>query len=322
MFFDDAPSSASSSPSPSPSQNKTTSPSIRTGPLHPASLVPPSQHAPALLQLADVNISDRVVDYVVHCVASTVDFAMGRPPSSFSSASPPTRGRSSQSRRLKIFTTFTATLLTRAEVTPSTLAVALLYIRRVRRVLSIAVEEWALHRIFLGAVMAASKYTNDSTLKNVHWALCTGVFGQRDVGRIEREFLAVIGWELRVRERGLMRVVEELRMSRSVTRPHRRTHRRHPPSSPSSGASSVPELDPSSPRSSLGSVSPRTPHSTPSRTPYSKSSSPSYHPETAGTAGYHRKEGGVGSKLHDLLRLFSGLPSSRHPDELRVGASP
>lgn len=32
------------------------------------------------------------------------------------------------------------------------------------------------------------QYCNDSTLKNVHWALCTGVFGKRDVGRIEREF--------------------------------------------------------------------------------------------------------------------------------------
>jgi len=44
------------------------------------------------------------------------------------------------------------------------------------------------------------QYTNDSTLRNVHWALCTGVFGKRDVGRIEREFLQVLNWDLSISE--------------------------------------------------------------------------------------------------------------------------
>jgi len=48
--------------------------------------------------------------------------------------------------------------------------------------------------------MLAAKYTNDSTLRNVHWALCTGVFGKRDVGRIEREFLQVLNWDLSISE--------------------------------------------------------------------------------------------------------------------------
>ncbi|KAJ7303556.1 Hsp70 protein-domain-containing protein [Mycena albidolilacea] len=55
-------------------------------------------------------------------------------------------------------------------------------------------------RVFPGALIVASKYTNDSTLKNLHWALCTGVFEKRDVGRIEREFLDVLDWELGVGE--------------------------------------------------------------------------------------------------------------------------
>lgn len=58
--------------------------------------------------------------------------------------------------------------------------------------------EWAHHRVFLGAIILASKYLNDSSLKNVHWALCTGVFGRRDVARIEREFLEVLDFELSV----------------------------------------------------------------------------------------------------------------------------
>ncbi|KAJ7463356.1 hypothetical protein FB451DRAFT_1494448 [Mycena latifolia] len=59
-------------------------------------------------------------------------------------------------------------------------------------------------RVWLGALIAASKYTQDSTLKNVHWALCTGVFGVGDVGRIEREFWGVLDWELGEREMDLL----------------------------------------------------------------------------------------------------------------------
>jgi hypothetical protein len=38
----------------------------------------------------------------------------------------------------------------------------------------------------------------------VHWAVCTGVFGKRDIGRIEREFLDVLDFELSIREEDLM----------------------------------------------------------------------------------------------------------------------
>ena len=44
------------------------------------------------------------------------------------------------------------------------------------------------------------QFTNDSTLQNVHWAIATGIFGKRDVGRIEREFLEVLDWDLAVSE--------------------------------------------------------------------------------------------------------------------------
>ncbi|KAJ7848975.1 hypothetical protein B0H14DRAFT_2310368, partial [Mycena olivaceomarginata] len=93
------------------------------------------------------------------------------------------------------FTAFARTVLSCAEVTPPTLLVALVYIARARPHLSIALE-----RIFLGALIVASKYTNDSTLKNVHWVLCTGVFEKRDVGQIKHEFLDVLDWELGVGE--------------------------------------------------------------------------------------------------------------------------
>ncbi|KAG6840199.1 hypothetical protein C0991_008255 [Blastosporella zonata] len=225
--------------------------------IHHASLVDSSRHSPALLELIELKITRPIIEYVVDCVVDTVDFAMGRPSSS--------RGRAVARRPEHAkFTTFVTNIITRAEVTTPTLLASLVYIDRAKPHLHIALEEWALERVFLGAIIVASKYLNDSTLKNVHWALCTGVFGKRDVGRIEREFLDVLNFELGIREDDLLShhdglsavalVSHSYRASRGFTHPHsRRTQPHH--------AEPVPELEPSSPESSSspGSASPRTP---------------------------------------------------------------
>jgi hypothetical protein len=261
------------------------------------------------MQLIDIKLSRPVIEYVVDCVSETVDYAMGRTP---------VRGRSrTRSPYHAKFTTFVSTVLSRAEVAPPTVLTALVYIARARPHLSIALEEWALERVFLGALIVASKYTNDSTLKNVHWALCTGVFGKRDVGRIEREFLDVLDWELGVSEADLLSHHAGLS---AIAHPHLHlvaprptaTHVRHP---------SVPALEPSSPQSSLASLSPRTPAlsslaPSPAPSPYSK-------PHTTAKdvpmdvdvdlPAHHRS-----GKLHDLLRAF---PRPRaHQFAVRVNA--
>jgi len=91
---------------------------------------------------------------VIDCVVETVDFALGRP-------SPPqtsTRGRGMARRPEHAkFATFANNVLNRAEVTTPTMLAALVYIDRAKSHLHIALEEWALERVFLGAVMAASK---------------------------------------------------------------------------------------------------------------------------------------------------------------------
>jgi hypothetical protein len=77
---------------------------------------------------------------------------MGRPLGSS------TRGRGLKRRpELAKFTTFVTNVLTRAEVTFPTLLASLVYIDRARPHLHIALEEWALERVFLGALMVASK---------------------------------------------------------------------------------------------------------------------------------------------------------------------
>ncbi|KAJ7482896.1 hypothetical protein B0H11DRAFT_1633965, partial [Mycena galericulata] len=164
-------------------------------PVHAASLVNPATHSPELMQLIGLQISRPVIEYIVDYVFETVNYAMGP---TFPSPNV------CRSACLMNCVAFVSRVLSRADVAPPALLTALVYITRARPHLSIAVEEWALERVFLGALMIACKYTNDSTLKNAHWALCTGVFSKHDVGRIEREFLGVLNWELGVSESNIL----------------------------------------------------------------------------------------------------------------------
>jgi hypothetical protein len=113
------------------------------------------------MQLLDITLSPPVIDYVVVCVADTVDYAFGQP------SAPPSQ--------LPSFTRFVSSTLSYADVAPATLLVTLVYIARARPHLSIALAQWARERVFLGALIAASKYTQDSTLKNAHWSLVKAV---------------------------------------------------------------------------------------------------------------------------------------------------
>ena len=99
------------------------------------------------------------------------------------------------------------------------------------------------------------QYLNDSSLKNVHWAVCTGVFGKRDIGRIEREFLDVLDFELGLSEADILAHHDAIM---SAVSPVHRNARHH----------AIPALDlptsiPASPSptasSTAASFSPRTP---------------------------------------------------------------
>ncbi|KAJ7713388.1 hypothetical protein B0H16DRAFT_543973 [Mycena metata] len=238
------------------------------------SSVPPS---PMLMQLLHLEIDRHVIDYIVHCVSETVDQGLGRTgtPSSYNAP----------------FTSFVSTVLARSHENIATVLTSLCYISRVRSKLCIPSNEYALERVFLGALIVASKYTCDRTLKNVHWAACTGVFSTYDIGKIEREFLVVVDWELGVSEADLLAhyagLISPTSSSTASSAPTLQTcHRSHvhapapktapqpkPPqivhsalthshhASPLSGFVFVPQLDPSgvhSPSSEM-SMSPRTP---------------------------------------------------------------
>ncbi|KAI0309182.1 hypothetical protein OF83DRAFT_1179929 [Amylostereum chailletii] len=230
-------------------------------PVHKASLVDPATHSPALLELVDQKINRAVIEYLIDAVVETVDFALGRPSHS-------KRGRSlSRHSEGSSFATVVQNVVARAEVEMPVVLATLAYLDRAKPHLHIALEEWANERVFLGALIVASKYLNDSSLKNVHWAMCTGVFGKRDIGRIEREFLDVLDWDLSITEADVLAHHAEL----SPLLPALHHVALTPPSSSSSSSSSTassplpalhfsPSPSGSSPASSAASFSPRTPH--------------------------------------------------------------
>ncbi|KZP08710.1 hypothetical protein FIBSPDRAFT_901033 [Athelia psychrophila] len=286
-----------------------------TSRLHEASLVDASLHSPALLELLDIKITRPVIQYVVDTVIETVDYAMGVP-----STSTP-RGRSASRAPVNplhaSFATFATTVLTRAEVTAPTLLVALAYIDRAKPHLHIALAEWACERVFLGALMLASKYANDSTLKNVHWALCTGVFGKRDVGRIERELLDVLDWELGVSEadtlahhEGLSAVALGRKESTAVGHVHKHAPRHHHRATHTPDSLSPPSLSPSSSTSSslassVTSYSPQTPAHTHTHVPAPAKSMDEKH----AMQSPHSRVADFTQTTLDILRAFPAAPA-------------
>lgn len=146
----------------------------KASPVHPNSLVDPATHSPALLELINIKVSKHVIgtfllppyppsnthifpEYLVDCVVETVDYAMGRPTPSSSRS----RSRARRPEHAK-FTTFVKNVIERAEITIQTILVALVYIDRAKPHLHIALEEWALERVFLGAIIVASKVSTSA----------------------------------------------------------------------------------------------------------------------------------------------------------------
>lgn len=55
------------------------------------------------------------------------------------------------------------------------------------------------HRIFLSCLILSSKFHNDSSPKNVHWAKYTdGLFSLNDVNLMERQLLFLLNWNIKV----------------------------------------------------------------------------------------------------------------------------
>ncbi len=87
----------------------------------------------------------------------TVDYALGYPSTSTSEGTA-TRSRSrSPNYHHTDFARFVDRVVDKADVTVPVLLVTLVYLDRAKAYLSIALEEWAYERTFLGALIVADK---------------------------------------------------------------------------------------------------------------------------------------------------------------------
>lgn len=184
--------------------------------IHPFSLIERDSHPEPVYKLLQLKIDRALIATIVEETVEIVDYALGLPTTS--------RGRSStRTKKDKEFIKFVGRVLKTTEVSTTDILVTLVYLRRARAHLSIDTQEWALHRVFLGALLLAHKYTNDSALRNISWSFATGAFGIRDIGRMEREFLDVLDFELSVSEADLLDLHETIFASgspQSATQPH------------------------------------------------------------------------------------------------------
>lgn len=159
-----------------PMSSSSSSSSTSSSPVHKFSLVDPDSHSPAVLQLINVKLSKEVVGqqsfnslfnifshfylsgYAVDVIIDTVDYALGRPSSSRKQIRRPEHTK---------FAQFVASMLERAEVTMPTLLVTLVYVQRAKYHLHIGLEQWALERVFLGALIVASKVYSPSHISDL-----------------------------------------------------------------------------------------------------------------------------------------------------------
>ncbi|KAJ6602070.1 hypothetical protein DFH09DRAFT_900347, partial [Mycena vulgaris] len=230
--------------------------SQRRSRVHPSSLVDPANHSPELMQLVHIKLTRSVIGESFRLLVPARTY-LNETQIKSSTARGRTRTRSTYCASL---TSFVSNVISRSEVTSATVLTALVYVARARPHLTTTLKKWVLERVFLGALMVAVRYTNDSTLKNVQWAWCTGIFIKKDVGRIEREFLGVLDWNLGVTEADLLAHHEGLAAPQPKA-PHTVYFTLSSPQHATLPSSVVHELDASSPhsQSSRMSVSPQTP---------------------------------------------------------------
>ncbi|KAE9410898.1 hypothetical protein BT96DRAFT_969176 [Gymnopus androsaceus JB14] len=148
----------------------------------------PAKHSPSpyLLQLLNIEISEFVIDYIVNYVSHVVEYSVDVDTLRLDSL------REKSFRKSSSYNVYSLG--------------SLAYIDRVRPHLKISCSSnFASERVFLGALIVATKYLNDSSMKNIHWARIVRVYSDKDdVSRIEREILEVLDWELRLTEDDLL----------------------------------------------------------------------------------------------------------------------
>lgn len=108
-------------------------------------------------------------------------------------------------------THFIRRLIDHSHVRTATLMGSLVYLNRLRNALpgNATGHETSLHRIFLASLILSAKTLNDSSPLNKHWTVYTdGLLSNAEVNAAERDLIALLKWDLNVRQTELETVLQ------------------------------------------------------------------------------------------------------------------
>jgi G1/S-specific cyclin PLC1 len=123
---------------------------------------------------------------------------------------------------------FVASVITRSDVSVPVLIASLVYLSRLRTYLPSAATGCPStpHRLVLVALILADKAHNECGTRNAYWSQCSAVpehnflgFSNGEVNRMERQFLYLLDWDIRIDPRDLYDQLEPLIMLASPYQP-------------------------------------------------------------------------------------------------------
>ncbi|EIW62176.1 uncharacterized protein TRAVEDRAFT_63605 [Trametes versicolor FP-101664 SS1] len=165
-----------------------------------ASQVDPATHDRRIVEMIHMKIEYGVFDYLLDTIVLTVASAMIGP----------TARVALQLKGLRL-TTAVRALIEFGGITMPAILATLVYLERVRPHLQIDVEDWVCERIAIGALVTAQKYIVDHHIGASRWASASAMFTKADINRMEREFLALLNFEMRINEEDLLAHYDGLR---------------------------------------------------------------------------------------------------------------
>ncbi|TFY61028.1 hypothetical protein EVJ58_g4762 [Rhodofomes roseus] len=165
-------------------------------PISPSSLLPPHLHHPHLVELQQIPVNWDIIDYCIeYIVAFLLPFRPDVP-----------------RHRLKtsFFAHVACNVVSRSETEIGTLLVALSFINRAgdafakNRHLDLG-KPWDAEDLFIAALMLANKAVDDSPYPLSYWEAWTTVMNKKTLCTLERHFLMLIDYDIKVKEEELLR---------------------------------------------------------------------------------------------------------------------
>ncbi|KAI5958668.1 PCL1 [Candida theae] len=113
-------------------------------------------------------------------------------------------------KQLPSLMTFLTKLVKYTNVYTGTLMATLIYLQKLKTKLPKNAQglPCTRHRILLSCLILSSKFHNDSSPKNKHWAKYTdGLFNVKDINLMERQLIYLLNWDLKVTNEEMVEVL-------------------------------------------------------------------------------------------------------------------